>query len=325
MMKMILLITNKDDVTVDFIVKELQKRSIVYYRLNTEDIPNRISIKLDINKDDFKLHDRIKDKTICLSKIEAIYYRRPCINDFEYIPNLTNQEKRYLEVEMTFLLEGIYKILKDRYWLNNVYDIREAENKLYQLQLAKLIGFNIPISLISNLHDDISKLCKGNDYNCIIKPIKSGNMKDTKNPKAIFTTLVNETMVCDKQRVESFPLFMQTNINKKFDLRCTVVDDMVFAAEIHSQTNDDTKIDWRKGEQRLEHKVHNLPNDIKSKCIKLTKKLNLNYSAIDLIVDENNNYIFLEINPNGQWAWIEKRLNLPISQKIVDTLIKGVV
>ena len=58
-------------------------------------------------------------------------------------------------------------------------------------------------------------------------------------------------------------------------------------------------------------------------CIELTRKLNLNYSAIDMILDENNDYVFLEINPNGQWAWIENKLQFPISKKIVDLLVEG--
>ena len=70
----------------------------------------------------------------------------------------------------------------------------------------------------------------------------------------------------------------------------------------------------------LEHKKHKLPIDIELKCLELTKKLKLNYSAIDLVLDKNGKYIFLEINPNGQWAWIENILKFPISKRIVDIL-----
>ncbi len=45
------------------------------------------------------------------------------------------------------------------------------------------------------------------------------------------------------------------------------------------------------------------------------------FGAIDLVVDKNNNHYFLEINPNGQWAWLEKLLDFPISKTIVDHLI----
>lgn len=55
----------------------------------------------------------------------------------------------------------------------------------------------------------------------------------------------------------------------------------------------------------------------------MTKKLGLKYSAIDLILDNTGKYIFLECNPNGQWAWLEIRLGFPISKEIVNLLSEG--
>ena len=52
----------------------------------------------------------------------------------------------------------------------------------------------------------------------------------------------------------------------------------------------------------------------------LFEKINLNTGSADLILDKNGNYIFLEINPNGQWAWIEKQTGYEISNEIVNLL-----
>ena len=322
-MKTVLILTNKDDITVDFVVRELKERKINYYRLNTEDIPAIVSINFDINNNEYKLLDRMKNIEINLLDFDSVYFRRPSISDMSHIEEVNDSEMYYLKSELTFVLEGIYKVLRDKYWLNNVYDIREAENKIYQLEIAKNMGFNIPRAVISN---DIAALrtvknTHGDDL--IIKPIKSGNIKCGDTGKAIFTTKISEEQFEDVDRIESFPIFIESNIHKKVDLRCTVVGDDVFAAEIHSQVEDESKIDWRRGKQILKHKEHTLPSHIKKMCIELTQKLNLNYSAIDMILDENNEYIFLEINPNGQWAWIENRLQFPISKKIVDLLIEG--
>ena len=63
-----------------------------------------------------------------------------------------------------------------------------------------------------------------------------------------------------------------------------------------------------------------MPIDIQEKCIQLTQRLGLNYSAIDLILDKKDQYFFLECNPNGQWAWFEVRLGFPLSRSIVNLL-----
>ena len=70
----------------------------------------------------------------------------------------------------------------------------------------------------------------------------------------------------------------------------------------------------------LKHEKINLPEEINIKCIALLQALKLRYGAIDFILDDNGNYIFLEINPNGQWAWIEKQTGYNITQEIVNLL-----
>ena len=145
-MKIVLIITNKDDITVDFVIKELQSRSLNYYRLNTEDIPHKVNVVFDFENDIFEIYDGIKDIEYNILDFTSIYYRRPQLNSLEYINDISDQEKKYLKSELIVMLEGIYKLLENKYWLNNVYRIREAENKTYQLQLAKKIGFKVPIS-----------------------------------------------------------------------------------------------------------------------------------------------------------------------------------
>ncbi|TXL65628.1 hypothetical protein FHP05_05750 [Cerasibacillus terrae] len=322
-MMRVLIITNKDDITVDFVVKELQRKEMPYYRLNTEDIPNNVSVFFDFNNNIFEIFDKVKEERFSLLNFNSVYYRRPQLNNLNFIENINSYELNYLRSELNFILEGIYKLLENKKWLNNVYRIREAENKIYQLQIAKKVGFRIPNSLISNQYNNIVKFYEENDKNCIIKPVKSGYLPNDEGSKAIFTTKVDEENFNNPARLESFPLYLQNNTPKEFDIRVIVIGEKVFAAEIHSQKYEDSSIDWRRGIMSLEHYEHKLPIGIERKCIDLTHKLKLNFSAIDLIYTDKGEYIFLEINPNGQWAWIEKRLKFPLSREIVNLLENG--
>ena len=63
-----------------------------------------------------------------------------------------------------------------------------------------------------------------------------------------------------------------------------------------------------------------LSKDIEDSLLRLNKYYNLNYSAIDLIQDKNGDIYFLELNPNGQYLWIEEELKLPISLSIASLL-----
>jgi len=44
------------------------------------------------------------------------------------------------------------------------------------------------------------------------------------------------------------------------------------------------------------------------------------FAAIDMILTPDGHYVFLELNPNGQWEWIENATHLPICSTLVDVL-----
>jgi glutathione synthase/RimK-type ligase-like ATP-grasp enzyme len=101
-----------------------------------------------------------------------------------------------------------------------------------------------------------------------------------------------------------------------------VVGSQVFAAAIHSQISHRTRHDWRHYDfDRTPHEAHALPDRVSELCIELVRSLDLNFGAIDLVLTPGGDYVFLEINPSGQWLWIEELTDLPISEAIVDILV----
>lgn len=315
----ILLITNKGDITTDFVIKQLTNAKAKFYRLNTEDFLTKVSLTFNVHKNEFTLIDNERKMKIDLLKIKSVYYRRPKLPNIDGT-DLTNGEKKFILNEVSNCLEGLYKVLKNAFWISSVFSIREAESKIYQLLVAKELGLIIPPSLITNEKETAIEFI--DEFECIIKPIKTGFIEDEGNEKIIFTTLFNDKN--NLERIKNCPTYFQRFINKKTDIRVTVIGNKVFSAQILSQEYDETKIDWRRAETiKLKYEKIELPAKLIDLCIELTKKLNLNFGAIDFVKDELGNFIFLEINPNGQWAWIEKQLNYNLSYEISKLLIDG--
>lgn len=314
----VLLITNKSDVTTDFIVKELKKRNINFYRFNTEELTKSLSISLDVNQESYFLLDRRTLQKINIRQFSAVYFRRPELpvqtNAF-----LTKAEIDFINNEILYSLEGIYKILRNAYWISPVYAIREAENKIYQLEIAQSLGFRIPNSFISNSYGETSDFYKRNKKKCIIKPLNSGLIEDGNQQRILFTNSVAE-FPATAEEIETCPQFFQNLIEKEADIRVTVVGNKIFSTMIHSQDHEESKIDWRKSDFVLSHSRTQLPEVISQKCVELLSILKLRFGAIDLVLDKHGNYFFLEINPNGQWAWIEKQTGYEISAEIVNLL-----
>ena len=58
-----------------------------------------------------------------------------------------------------------------------------------------------------------------------------------------------------------------------------------------------------------------LPVDVEAAIYKLMKKLNLNFGGIDLAI-VNEKYYFIEVNPTGEWGWLEVKTGMNISETI---------
>lgn len=316
----VLVITNKEDVTVDYVIRELQRMEVPYYRFNTEDVGYGIDLIFDGNE--YKLFDKIKKIDMSFKEFGSVYYRRPKIPRLS--DDLSVGEKQFILNEFETYFEGLYRSLSDKYWLNWVLDMRVLENKMFQVTLAKEMGFLVPRLHISSAPEKslefINSLGK-----TVFKPLKMGFIDEPlRKGKLLYTTRVDSDFVNAIELNQGIPIYIQEEIEKECDIRVTVVGNNVYAARILSQESDESRVDWRKSESMLKHESFDLPLELEEKCKKLCQNFNLDFSAIDFILDKKGRYWFLEINCNGQWAWIEALLGYPISKEIVKMLSQGV-
>ena len=312
----VLVITSKEDVTVDFVITKLKERNIDYYRFNTEDIGSCINVCFD--GENYSLRDNRKDKDINFSSFTSVYFRRPKLP--MPLADLTMGEQQFYLTEISTYLEGLYRSLSDKYWLNSVFDIRILENKPYQLSLAKELNLSVPSLSITNDYSKSLEFSKKNK-NCIFKPLKSGLINESiDGGKVLFTTRVDTYFIDNIESHRGMPLYLQEEIEKDSDIRVTIVGSRVFSAKISSQDSKVSKVDWRKSESMLSHNSIEIPKEIEKKCLLLCAKFNLDFAAIDFVLDKQGQFWFLEINPNGQWAWIESLLSYPISDEIASLL-----
>lgn len=305
---MILIITHKTDFTADFVINKLNQRGIAYKRLNCE----------DIFKDEYKikLNSSFTYSILGEEKYRSVWFRRTKLPE---IKGLKREEQLYILNETESLFENIFSSLKAN-WLSSPSAVYKAENKLLQLKTAIKIGFNIPQTLITNSKQELKQFYSDCNRDIILKPISQTRIQYNEGSAFIFTNPVTENYITNIESYDLTPCIYQKNISKEYELRVTVVGDLVFSAAVYSQSDEETKNDWRK--KKLKFEPIEIPNEIQQKCIKLLQELNLKFGAIDLIKTPNEEYVFLEINPNGQWAWIETQTGQKISDAIINQLIK---
>lgn len=311
---MLLLVTNRRDITIDYVVAELKRRKKHYFRLNTEDLPTARCTMAAFPGNAWALS--FEGETLHGSDVKAAYFRRPALPSCN-VSITDNGEREYTVAEWSAFLKSLYARLEGL-WLNAPIDIFAAEDKPRQLMLASEIGFNVPDTLITN---DISSVREIMQSGLTIgKPLRQALINGTPE-RVIFTTPLKNLHDNDANAIALAPFIAQTKIQKQYDVRVTVVGSQLFATAILSQEHEETTVDWRQGSRPdLKHERIELPPQVKEKCLALMKRLNLRYGAIDLVCDQQNKMWFLEVNPNGQWAWIENLTGYPIAAAIVDEL-----
>lgn len=302
---MILIITHKEDYTSDFIINKLNQRKIKYKRLNCEDLINS----------NFKVDKDLNFSIDGINLFNSVWFRRTKLPD---INSSNPQEDIYLLNEYETLLKNLFCTI-DAKWFSDPFKIYKAENKLYQLKIAKNIGFIIPNTLITNNKETLKEFYFLNSKEIIIKPLSQSKLNNKGETEFIFTNDLKNEHIETLDEYELTPCMYQEKIQKSIELRVTVVGEKIFTSGINSQLFENTKTDWRKGKQEFFKET--IPLDVEEKCKLIVKKLGLRFGAIDLIKDTNGNYVFLEINPNGQWAWIENETGLKISDAIINELI----
>ena len=148
----------------------------------------------------------------------------------------------------------------------------------------------------------------------IIKPISTGKIVTSSGYEVFQTELVSDISDYD---ISLTPIYLQHYITKQFEVRVTLIREFAYCVKIDSTD----KVDWRHEKTINHYQLIKLPEAIYLQCLKMLQTLELDFGAFDFIVDEKGEWVFLEVNPNGQWLWLEKELGLDISERIVDLLI----
>lgn len=301
-MKTILVITSSMDYTVDYIIDKNKERCN-FFRFNTDMFSE---YAISFTNSGFTIKSKINE--VISEGIKSVYYRKPTLPDLN---DYDNKYKGMMMKDILHVIEGLVEQL-DCKILTSPYILRKAENKAYQMNVAKRIGFTIPEYFITNSPNMVKEFINDNRI-YIIKPLSVGRI--ISDDKAIFFQTNTLDVVSEFHNIELSPIFIQEYIEKDYEIRLTVIEDDFYPVMINS-TN---AIDWRKEDSINRYSLVEIPKKVKEMCQLLMQELELSFGAFDFIVHKEVFY-FLEVNPNGQWLWLESELDLDISKKIVKCL-----
>jgi glutathione synthase/RimK-type ligase-like ATP-grasp enzyme len=322
---MIVIFTSKYDSHVESVAKHLSGSGASWIRLNTEDFATNVAVVIDPCAGSGTLKIKDSGKSIDLSAVSAVWYRKPESVDCKHF-DLDDGAKEYVEAEFNEVLLGVYSLLNQAFWINDPFETRISHRKMLQLRVAARCGFQVPETIITNVADEAFRFSSKVGGDLAIKSLGALTVATAETDHTaqygIFTRRITDLEIKKfGDKIEYLPTKFQRFVKKKSELRVVCVGGKVFACRIHTRADDLTNEDYRFDTLNLCHSPVDLPHLHKGLHAYL-KEFNLNFGCFDFIEPEGGgDPIFLECNPNGQWRWVEEKTGQPIGSAIAELLL----
>ncbi|MDH6250447.1 MvdD family ATP-grasp ribosomal peptide maturase [Chryseobacterium sp. H1D6B] len=318
----ILIITHTaDNFSIEKVTEYIIKNGFEVIRFDVDLYP--LQNKLSTVFEDGKWRSTLEtaDAKYRLDDIAAVWYRRAY--------NIGKGLKEEMDAkffgaamgEIRTTLFGFFESI-DSYALGKPSVYRRLDSKEEQLKIADKIGLKIPESCLTNNPEEAKKFVL--KHKNVVGKMQTGfAIYEDGVENVVFTNIIEDKNLEELDSLQYCPMQFQQKIEKKKELRVTVVGRDVYAFEIDSQQFEDAKVDWRKDGVNLIDKwvQTELPKDIEEKVLELLDVYNVDYGALDIIVSPEDDYYFIEINGAGEFFWLDNLTegNL-ISKSIADVL-----
>lgn len=230
----------------------------------------------------------------------------------------SNSNSNFILHEHKYSFNYLLSQMRSAFWINPIPAIT-ATNRLVQADVAKSVGYQVPQSIVTSSKQDLLDFLNLHGR-CIIKPICQVGRHES-GPKQVLTSIISRDANIPERL--SAPVLVQEFVEKAYEIRAVVVEDRVFAGAIDSMSRPETSVDSRAWTNTsLSYYRLALTEEECSMLRLINERLGLIYSAIDLIRHPSGDLIFLEANPSGQWTFLEAQTGHPITESIVDCLVR---
>lgn len=311
---MIVIISSPDDTHTQCVARALIEQGHEPFLLDFSHFTEQSSIKLRFSGEhsDFAFHDHAWGD-IDLADVRVVWWRRP--QQFRIPAEVsTPQHQMFAVTEARELFGGLPGLL-DAYWMNVPERDDLAHRKVFQLKAAQRLGIEMPDTLITNSPDSAREFIdKHGAGSTVFKPF-SGTPQAWRE-----TRVIGDEEFSALESVRYAPVIFQDYVRGN-DIRVTVVGTRLFAAEIDIGTGD-YPIDFRMNYDSLRMNSLRLPQTVENDIRALMDYLGLVYGAIDFRKTPDDQFVFLEINPAGQWLFVEHHTKQPITEAVASTLLE---
>jgi len=332
---MIIIQSEDYDLSTNDIVEWLNSFGVKYKRINVEERSTKLIFIEFSSSGECEIILEIHGEKVNIKDVISYWHRRGQflldrieLNGYLNLKEIFDDETiGYIKHNLYYERETLNTYIEER--LNQVpFVIRKPDakvlNKLSVLKKASSAGLTISSTLVTTKKELLADFL-GQKKSIITKAILDNLNSRAENENMFFYTEVVEPEYLDKIPETFYYSLFQEKIEKSYELRIFYLLGKFYSMAIFSQNDQQTSVDFRKyNDKRPNRRVpYEIPDELKIKLTILMKSLQLDTGSIDMIVTNELEYVFLEVNPVGQFGMVSKPCNYPVEREIAEFLSTG--
>lgn len=321
-MSVLIITHSEDNESVARVIEAIASRGGRTIRFDTDRYPTDVRLTAYYGPGgDERLTLANEEGEFDLREVTAVWHRR--LSFGAKLPASLDRQMRHASLGETIAAaHGMLASLK-AFRMDHLPHIRHAENKQLQLQTARELGLDTPRTLTTNDPAAARAFARSCESGMVTKMLSSFAIYEEGKELVVFTNPVQPEDLHDLSGLNLCPATFQELLPKTLEIRATVVGQRVMSAAVNSQVSARAVHDWRRdGVSMIQDWQHyQLPLDVEYKLLRLMDYFSLNYGAIDIILTPDNRHVFLELNPSGEFFWLQRAPGLPVSDAIADLLL----
>jgi ATP-GRASP peptide maturase of grasp-with-spasm system len=335
MAKDLIVIGSEDwDTTTEVVMWWLKYYREKVVRINMEDLVQLKSVVIGEKGIDLRMHTKqygainLSDvKSFWLRRSEVVFQRANIAFGRQY--ELAETEKffnRHLDKEIKTVETFLEHILLESNDIKTLgVNANYSTNKLINLSVARSVGLQIPETAILTDKQALADFIHNND-GTITKTISDMNpfqyeIEGKEYRYALYTNTFSDSQL-PQLGERFFPTLFQEQVNKRVELRIFYLAGKCFSMAIFSQQDEKTQVDFRRYNYIMPNRTapFKLPAVIEKKIVAFMERIKLNCGSIDMIYTESGEFVFLEVNPFGQFGMVSYPCNYYIEKQIAEYL-----
>lgn len=316
----VLILATERDISADRMVRALADRDVPVFRVDMGWFPQQLTLDAELRNGRWTGRLATPHREVTLEELRSVWYRNP--SAFRFPATMSGTERRHAQHEAKLGLGGVLGALPVR-WVNHPSRHADASYKPRQLVAAARAGLSVAPTLVTNNAAAVRRFAeRSGPAGVVTKMFGASAICEQGGRRVALTQRLTDTDLDDLRGIEMTAHIVQRWAPKREEARVIVIGSYLFAVAIRAQSQA-AYIDWRSDYDALSYEPIPLPTGVEHGIRAVMHELGLIYGAFDFVITPDTEWIFLEVNPGGQFGFLEDSTDAPLTATLAALLAQA--